>query len=114
MSTEPIKSANDMMIRLSESLAALPAAMSRATSSARIGMIEGRRYNRTSHMDASWKPCPPTTTYVGTFVRKYPSGSGDGTLYHTQFKDDAGNLVTFVESMYGRLGDIPATYTQID
>jgi len=114
MSTEPIKSASDMITRLSESLAALPAAMSRATSTARTGMIEGRRYNRTSHVDKNFKPCAATTTYVGTFVRNYTMGSRDGMTYHTEFKDDAGNLVTFNEEMWGGLSDIPATYTQID
>ena len=105
---------SDIIARLSESLTALPGVMARATSTARTGMIEGRRYNRTSYVDKNFKPCAATTTYVGTFVRNYRMGSGDGMTYHTEFKDDAGNLVRFDEEMWGNMWDIPATYTQID
>jgi hypothetical protein len=105
---------SDIIARLSESFSLLPAAMERATSSARFGMIEGRRYNRTSYVDKNFKPCAATTTYVGTFVRKYRMGSGDGMTYHTEFKSDDGKTVSFVEEYWGNLTDIPATYTQID
>lgn len=105
---------SDIIARLSESLTALPGVMSRATSTARVGMVPGCRYNRTSYMDKNFKPCAATTTYVGTFVRNYRTGSGDGMTYHTEFKDDAGNLVTFDEEMWGNMSSIPATYALIE
>lgn len=76
---------------------------------ARVGMQVGKKYLRVTYNKGI-----ESKTYVGTFIRNYRMGSGDGMTYHTEFKDDAGNLVRFDEEMWGNVSDIPATYTQID
>jgi len=91
-------------------IAEAQAAMSRATAPARVGMIEGKRYIRkTYNKDKS----VASETYVGTFVRKYRMGSGDGMTYHAEFKDDDGKTVSFTEEMWGNVDDVPATYSEI-
>lgn len=92
-------------------IAEMEATMSRSTAPARVGMVVGKRYNRvTYNKDKS----VASTTYVGTFIRNYRMGSGDGMTYHAEFKKDDGTTERFGEEMCGNIGDVPATYSQID
>ena len=85
--------------------------MERATSSARTGMVEGKKYIRKTY---NKDKTVASETYVGTFVRKYRMGSGDGMTYHAEFKGDDGNTMSFTEEMWGNIDDVPATYSQVD
>jgi len=77
---------------------------------ARVGMVAGKKYIRTTYnKDKS----VASTTYVGTFIRNYRMGSGDGMTYHAEFKDDDGKTVSFTEEMWGYIDDVPATYSEI-
>jgi hypothetical protein len=85
--------------------------MDRATSSSRTGMVAGKRYNRITY---NKDKTVASTTYVGTFVRNYTMGSGDGMEYYAEFKKDDGTAVRFGDEMWGNIGDVPATYSQVD
>ena len=90
-------------------IAEMQAAMSRATAPARVGMVVGKRYIRyTYNKDKSIA----SATYVGTFIRNYRMGSGDGMTYHVEFKDDEGKIHVFGEEMWGYVDDVPATYSE--
>jgi hypothetical protein len=77
---------------------------------ARVGMQVGKKYLRvTYNKDKSIA----SKTYVGTFIRNYRMGSGDGMTYHAEFKDDEGKIHVFGEEMWGYVDDVPATYSEI-